>query len=72
MRASRRVIPGVLALALSALPLFARDLSFEDRVKAQEAIGTFWLVFGGCGSAVLSAEFPGVGIGSTLIHSVMA
>ncbi len=28
-----------------------------------EAIGTFWLVFGGCGSAVLSAAFPNVGIG---------
>lgn len=30
---------------------------------AAEAIGTFWLVFGGCGSAVISAAFPGVGIG---------
>ena len=28
-----------------------------------ELIGTFWLVFGGCGSAVLAAAFPGVGIG---------
>ena len=28
-----------------------------------EAFGTFWLVFGGCGSAVLSAAFPDVGIG---------
>ena len=28
-----------------------------------ELIGTFWLVFGGCGSAVLSAAFPNVGIG---------
>jgi aquaporin Z len=28
-----------------------------------ELIGTFWLVFGGCGSAVLSAAFPEVGIG---------
>ncbi len=28
-----------------------------------EALGTFWLVFGGCGSAVLAAAFPGVGIG---------
>lgn len=28
-----------------------------------EFIGTFWLVLGGCGSAVLSAAFPGVGIG---------
>ncbi len=28
-----------------------------------EFIGTFWLVLGGCGSAVLSAAFPQVGIG---------
>lgn len=28
-----------------------------------ELIGTFWLVFGGCGSAVLAATFPEVGIG---------
>jgi len=28
-----------------------------------EFIGTFWLVFGGCGSAVLAAAFPMVGIG---------
>ncbi|MFK8020264.1 MAG: aquaporin Z [Pseudomonadales bacterium] len=28
-----------------------------------EFIGTFWLVFGGCGSAVLAASFPDVGIG---------
>jgi aquaporin Z len=28
-----------------------------------EFIGTFWLVFGGCGSAVLAAAFPSVGIG---------
>jgi aquaporin Z len=28
-----------------------------------ELLGTFWLVFGGCGSAVLAAAFPDVGIG---------
>lgn len=28
-----------------------------------ELMGTFWLVFGGCGSAVISAAFPEVGIG---------
>lgn len=28
-----------------------------------EFIGTFWLVFGGCGSAVLAAAFPNLGIG---------
>jgi aquaporin Z len=30
---------------------------------AAEAIGTFWLTFGGCGSAVIAAGFPHVGIG---------
>jgi aquaporin Z len=30
---------------------------------AAEALGTFWLVLGGCGSAVLAAGFPDVGIG---------
>src|SRR5579864_3573957 len=30
---------------------------------AAEVFGTFWLVFGGCGSAVLAAAFPHVGIG---------
>jgi len=30
---------------------------------AVEFIGTFWLVLGGCGSAVLAAAFPNVGIG---------
>ena len=32
-----------------------------------EFIGTFWLVLGGCGSAVLAAAFPNVGIG---LHGV--
>ena len=31
--------------------------------SAAEFIGTFWLVLGGCGSAVLAAAFPDVGIG---------
>jgi aquaporin Z len=30
---------------------------------ATEFFGTFWLVLGGCGSAVISAAFPGLGIG---------
>jgi aquaporin Z len=33
------------------------------RRMAAEFIGTFWLVFGGCGSAVIAAAFPGLGIG---------
>ena len=31
--------------------------------SATEWVGTFWLVLGGCGSAVLAAAFPHVGIG---------
>lgn len=31
--------------------------------SSAELIGTFWLVFGGCGSAVLAASFPALGIG---------
>lgn len=34
----------------------------RDKLAA-EAFGTFWLVFGGCGSAVLAAGVPDVGIG---------
>src|ERR1700747_2541148 len=37
-------------------------MSLSKRAFA-EFIGTFWLVFGGCGSAVLAASFPGLGIG---------
>lgn len=33
------------------------------RKSAAELVGTFWLVLGGCGSAVLAAAFPDVGIG---------
>ncbi len=33
------------------------------RKAAAEVVGTFWLVLGGCGSAVLAAAFPEVGIG---------
>lgn len=33
------------------------------RKLSAEFIGTFWLVFGGCGSAILAAGFPEVGIG---------
>jgi aquaporin Z len=33
------------------------------RQLGAEFLGTFWLVFGGCGSAVLAAAFPQLGIG---------
>jgi aquaporin Z len=35
----------------------------DMRKLTAEAIGTFWLTFGGCGAAVISAGFPQVGIG---------
>jgi glycerol uptake facilitator-like aquaporin len=35
---------------------------------AAEAIGTFWLTFAGCGSAVIAAAFPQVGIGRGFTH----
>jgi aquaporin Z len=37
-------------------------MSLSRRMVA-ELLGTFWLVFGGCGSAVLAAAFPALGIG---------
>jgi len=37
-------------------------MQLSQRLGA-EFLGTFWLVFGGCGSAVLAAAFPEVGIG---------
>src|SRR6478672_13048464 len=37
-------------------------MPLRNRLGA-ECLGTFWLVFGGCGSAVLAAGFPSLGIG---------
>jgi aquaporin Z len=37
--------------------------NLKMKKKLAEFLGTFWLVLGGCGSAVLSAGFPEVGIG---------
>jgi aquaporin Z len=37
-------------------------MPLKNRMLA-EFLGTFWLVLGGCGSAVLAAAFPALGIG---------
>ncbi len=39
------------------------DRDMHMNKYAAEFLGTFWLVLGGCGSAVLAAAFPEVGIG---------
>ncbi|MFT5285735.1 MAG: glycerol uptake facilitator-like aquaporin [Planctomycetota bacterium] len=43
-------------------------MSLSKKLGA-EFIGTFWLVLGGCGSAVLAAAFPDVGIGLLGFHA---
>jgi len=42
--------------------MYVQEVVMMKRLVA-EGIGTFWLVLGGCGSAVLAAAFPNVGIG---------
>ena len=46
---------------------FGVDLNYRNEMTMKtysaEFVGTFWLVLGGCGSAVLAAAFPDVGIG---------
>ena len=44
-------------------PLVNAQKAHSMNKYAAEFVGTFWLVLGGCGSAVLAAAFPGVGIG---------
>ncbi len=46
-----------------ALALHYREGMPLSKRALAELFGTFWLVFGGCGSAVLAAAFPKVGIG---------
>src|SRR5689334_24853961 len=44
------------------MPPTAKGCDVFSKLSA-EFLGTFWLVLGGCGSAVLAAAFPQVGIG---------
>jgi aquaporin Z len=62
-------------LVLGSFPIYSlgvpmgrfQGLLEDDMILSKRAIaeflGTFWLVFGGCGSAVLAAAFPQLGIG---------
>jgi aquaporin Z len=52
----------VTCFAKFRLDLLNRKVMNMNKYFA-EFIGTFWLVFGGCGSAVLAAAFPELGIG---------
>jgi aquaporin Z len=49
--------------ARSARAVSLEGPSMNAKKYAAEAIGTFWLTFAGCGSAVIAAGFPDVGIG---------
>jgi aquaporin Z len=62
--AGAKHVPG--RTTLDALPSTNERGNLMNKLLA-EGFGTFWLVLGGCGSAVLAAAFPGVGIG---LHGV--
>src|SRR6202008_996681 len=47
--------------------MFTQSIGEEMKAYGAEFLGTFWLVLGGCGSAVIAAAFPAVGIG---LHGV--
>jgi len=62
-----RIVPFGMSYASRSGPSERRGgkemlMSLKHRIGA-EFVGTFWLVLGGCGSAVLAAGFPGTGIG---------
>ena len=48
---------------LSSLLLNKKEEVSMIKKLSAEFVGTLWLVLGGCGSAVLAAAFPNVGIG---------
>jgi aquaporin Z len=51
------------AVDIADLASFHEQESEHMKQFSAECLGTFWLVLGGCGSAVLAAAFPNVGIG---------
>jgi aquaporin Z len=53
----------ILAHESWQLRINLRENIMNAQKYAAEAIGTFWLTFAGCGSAVIAAGFPQVGIG---------
>src|SRR5258708_35069348 len=58
----RHESPSVIGATQSAPDEGGFNMDIGRKIAA-EFLGTFWLVVGGCGSAVLAAAFPHVGIG---------
>jgi aquaporin Z len=59
-----RPVSGLTALQPSFNQGIGKELFYESGEEGSSRIfGTFWLVFGGCGNAVLAATFPNTGIG---------
>ena len=65
MMRSRPVACHGISLPLNGTLHVNCEITEEMLMKTNVAafVGTFWLVLGGCGSAVLAASFPDVGIG---------
>src|SRR3984957_9359089 len=59
----RLVFPGSSGPDSGRFALGKEYAAMNHKAYVAEAIGTFWLTFGGCGSAIIAAGFPQVGIG---------
>ena len=62
LRADRRSV-ALANIEIGGQRVQLQEDSMDVRKLGAEAIGTFWLTFGGCGSAVIASAFPQVGIG---------
>src|ERR1700757_4050143 len=60
---SERCRPCYGAVCFMCRTLNKGKIDMNAKKYAAELIGTFWLTFAGCGSAVIAAGFPQVGIG---------